>query len=159
MLNNSKQKVAKPPKPSSIFMIDAFLVFGTSFALLIKQYTRNKQKVKRVKGLRKMLRQGLKRNIYWVLIIISLLLILTNISTSEASRKGRNFHQKIEQSLIDYKIVEVDGAYFDVYVNRGEKTITVKGEVGHWGGKNTVEKYFMLRSPSDYQLTFEIDVY
>ena len=106
-----------------------------------------------------MLTQGLKKNIYWLLIITSAFLILSNIKTSEASKRYSNLHQKMEQSLIEMRTVELYGKFFYIFVNRDEKTIVVKGECEDLKGKYEVKKYFMLRSPTDYQLTFEIAVY
>ena len=106
-----------------------------------------------------MLTQVSKKNIYWLLIITSAFLILANIKTSEASRRYSNLHQKMEQSLVEMRIVELYGKFFYVFINRDEKTIVVKGECDNNKGKEEVVEHFMLRSPTDYQVTFEIAVY
>lgn len=114
--------------------------------------------LRKEREVRKMLRLGLKRNFYWMVIIIIGLFILINIKTAEASRRAFNLHEVMEKSIVRHRSVEINGKYFDVYINLDKKSIKIWGEAEDWDEKDKVEKYFEQRNPFNCKITYVIDI-
>lgn len=106
-----------------------------------------------------MLRYGSRKNYLSVITLIAVILfLLSSFVTTEASLRPLNLNELMEKSLLRFRKVEVNGIVFDVYINQNEKSITVRGEVESWDEKEMAEKYFRLRTPSDFCLNYEISV-
>ena len=105
----------------------------------------------------KIIRPGLRRKIFPVMIMtVILLLSLLNCTNSEATRRSLSLNDFMEESFIQTRTVEINGRIFDVLINRSDKSITVRGIVEDWEEKDRVEQYFRLRAPSDFQINYEI---
>ena len=105
------------------------------------------------------LRQLLRQNCFYVAILTVLILFfLLNIVISEALIKTINYNELIKKSLLRFKKVQIDDNVFDVYINQEEKSIIVHGEVEEWEEKLKVEKYFNLKTPSNFNVTYDISV-
>ena len=90
------------------------------------------------------------------LMIAATCFFLLSLDSAVASRKSSNLDQFMEKSMKSRREVEIDGNVFDVFIDLAEKIITIQGNVGDWEEKEKVERYFRLRSPSDYQLNYDI---
>ena len=105
-----------------------------------------------------MLAQGLQKNSYWIVYILTLSLvalatIIFLFGTAEASRRVVT----MKEMMVRQRKVEINGKLFDIEVNHTRKSITVRGYVEDWDEMDRVEKYFELKSPSDYRVTCELD--
>jgi hypothetical protein len=89
--------------------------------------------------------------------IIVVVIFLVNIGTTEASRRHLNLDKTMERSMITYRTVEIAGKIFRLYINQDQKSILVKGKVEGWEEKDKVEEHFRMRSPSNFQITYEVD--
>jgi hypothetical protein len=124
----------------------------------MRKYQINKE-VKERKEVINIFTNVFKRKFFPAAIIITVMLFfLLGSETVKAYQRSSNFHESMKNSLVDSRKVEIDGKIFDVYINREEKSITVQGDVEDWEEKDKVEKHFRLRSPSDYQLNFNIAI-
>ena len=100
-----------------------------------------------------MLTQGTKKNVCRVLIVVALLSVLGNIGTAEGARRIVT----MREMMVRQRKVEINGRLFDVEIDQASKKITVRGYVEDWDEMDRVEKYFELRSPSNYQVTCQLD--
>ena len=61
-------------------------------------------------------------------------------------------------SLLQWKI-EVGNKIFQIFVNRADETITIRGEADDWEEKDKVEHVIKLRAPTNFQIINEIDIH
>jgi hypothetical protein len=105
-----------------------------------------------------MLGHDVKSRIFLTLIIVVIFLLIVSIHIAEASRRTLNLNSVLEKSLVTHRTVELNGKIFDLYINQDNRSIIVKGEVADWDEKDKVEEHFKLRSPSNYQINYEIEM-
>lgn len=105
-----------------------------------------------------MLAKGLKGNVVLVVFLAAMVLTLVNAGVSEATRRALGLNDVMEKSMTTQRKVEIRNKLYDVIINHTDQTIAVKGTVEDWDEMDAVEKYFTLRSPVSYQLTFDLDL-
>lgn len=104
----------------------------------------------------KMIKKRWKRKIFFAVMIAVVSFFILNLEGAIASQRFQNFQELMEKSLIRTRKVEINGKIFDVFIDQSEKSIIIRGIVEDFEEKDTVEKYFRLRNPADYQLYYDI---
>jgi len=102
-----------------------------------------------------MLTKGLKKG-FCCVVILAVILSVFGIGKAEASRRVLNSNA-MKAGMIRTRRVELGGKFFDVSVNKTEKTITIKGLVEDWDEMDKVENYFNYTGPSDYKVISQLD--
>ena len=106
-----------------------------------------------------------RNRIYWLIIIIIVFLFFMDFYIKNIyalSENRRVYHMPDEISILfiesvdgfDRRETEIYGNILYVYTNHDKKIILVRGIETE---RKKIEKYFILRAPSTYQLIFSID--
>ena len=102
-----------------------------------------------------MLTKKSKRNM--VVVIIMVFFVLGIIGTAEASRRTSNLNQVIGGAMVTQRNVEINGRVYNVLTDQANKTITIKGYIRDWDEEDQVKRYFELRGPSNYKVSYQLD--
>lgn len=102
-----------------------------------------------------MLTQRSKRNM--VVVIVIALFVLGIIRAAEASRRTLNLNQVIGEAMVTQRNVEINGRVYNVLTDKANKTITIKGYISDWDEEDQVKRYFDLRGPSNYKVSYQLD--
>jgi len=105
---------------------------------------------------RKMLTQGLKKAICFALIGW---IVFFSLGNAEAFRRVLKSQDMTKEMPVEHRKVALNGSLLDVYINKSEATITVRGliEVHDevWNEVNEVKEYFQVRNPDNYDFIYE----
>lgn len=93
----------------------------------------------------------------WILCIEATLLLFTVACHAEVSTEAADMDEKMEEVMRNWRIVEIGGRFFNVYINQHDKIITIKGIIETWDEMDKVERYFKHRGPSDYIVNCMLD--
>ena len=92
--------------------------------------------------------------------IITIMTILTAFKIIEcnAIRRSLNLNEVMKPNEVLSWRIEINEKYFNVLVDRADKTVTVKGYVDDFYEMYLVKRHFDLRSPSNYKIIYKIDI-
>ena len=93
-----------------------------------------------------------------MILIFIVCIFIIDVETAKASKRNLNLHEKMEESIVRQRKVEINGKYFDVYINLDKKSIKIWGEIEDWEERDKVEKYFEQRKPFNCQITYVVDI-
>lgn len=103
-----------------------------------------------------MLTQGLKKAICFALIG---LVVFFSLGNAEAFRRVLKSQDMTKEMPVEHRKVALNGRLLDVYINKSEATITIRGliEVHDevWNEVNEVKEYFQIRNPDNYDFIYE----
>ncbi|MGA1865344.1 MAG: hypothetical protein ACMUHX_09800 [bacterium] len=98
----------------------------------------------------------IKRVVFFMVVIIVMLSAI-NITKIDAMKRSLGFNDVLNPKNVLSWRTEINGKYFNVVVDRENKTVTVKGSVSDYYEMDLVKRHFDLRSPSDYRIIHRID--
>jgi len=94
---------------------------------------------------------------FWILCIEAILFLVTATCHAEVLTEAATMNEKMEEVMRNWRVVEIGGKCFDVYINQNDKIITIKGIIESWDEMDKVEQYFKQRGPSDYIVNCMLD--
>ena len=80
---------------------------------------------------------------------------------AEASnRRVLKNQDAMEEMIIEYKKIDLNGNFFDVYINQKTQTITIRGEIEvidrvDWNEVQKIKKHFNTENPGNYEFVYE----
>ena len=93
----------------------------------------------------------------WILCIEAILFLVTVACHAEVSTEAAAMDEKMEEMMRNWRVVEIGGKFFNVYINQNDKIITIKGIIETWDEMDKVEHYFKHRGPSEYTVNCMLD--
>ncbi|MGA1863789.1 MAG: hypothetical protein ACMUHX_01880 [bacterium] len=99
----------------------------------------------------------MKKKIFICMLIIITILGLFGIREANATRRAPDLNKAMKPEVVPSWRTKINGKYFDVFVDRVKKTVTIKGFVGDWDEMDSVENHFSLRAPSNYKIINKIE--
>ena len=97
------------------------------------------------------------KKIYISMIIIITIFSLFKLREAEANRRSPNLNNALKYEELPSWRTKINGRYFDVFVDRIKKTVTIKGVVSDLEEMETIKRHLSLRAPSNYKIIHKID--
>ena len=91
------------------------------------------------------------------MVVIVTFLSVIKVIKCDAIKRSQSFDDVINPKNLLIWQTEINGKYFDVIIDRENKTVTVKGFVSDYYEMDLVKRHFDLRSPSDFKIIHRID--
>ena len=108
------------------------------------------------------LKKMLYKTVKQVLCCVGIVLVIFFISTkTEASSRSSLTNQDItEEMIIKHRKIDLNGNFFDVYINIDTEIITIRGEIEvndkvDWNEVEKIKQYFNMRNPANYEFVYK----
>ena len=99
----------------------------------------------------------MKKKIFICILIFITILGLFGIREANATRRAPDLNKALKPEVGPSWRTKINGRYYDVFVNRVKKTVTIKGFVSDWDEMDAVKNHFSLRAPSNYEIIHKIE--